>query len=274
MLSFQLFQTGYCLQLERISRSGGAWRTIRFPATAALIHHPNLGSILFDTGYGRAFFAATDPWPYRLYRLTTPVHCPPEADLAAQLRRQGIAPESIRHIVLSHFHADHIGGLRDFRAATFHYLDDAYLAVAGLSGLPALLRGFLPALLPPDFAQRSRPIGLDRQTRLPQELEPFTQGYDLFGDGTLWGVPVPGHAKAQMGLFFQAGQQPVFLCADAAWSSEAYESNLLPHPLANLIMDDRQAYATTLQRLHQLHRNQPDLWIIPTHCGRWHEGGR
>jgi len=32
------------------------------------------------------------------------------------------------------------------------------------------------------------------------------------------------------------------------------------------LLNDWPSYRTTLQRLHDLHRSEPDLKIIPTHC--------
>jgi hypothetical protein len=39
----------------------------------------------------------------------------------------------------------------------------------------------------------------------------------------------------------------------------------MPHAIVRLLVD-WSAYKITLQKLHQLHRNNPALRIIPTHC--------
>lgn len=45
------------IQKNRIPK--GSWKQICFPATVGLLHHPELGYILFDTGYAGYFKEAT-----------------------------------------------------------------------------------------------------------------------------------------------------------------------------------------------------------------------
>ncbi len=58
----------------------------------------------------------------------------PGADVAigAYLAKQGIAPRSVRHILLTHLHRDHVGGLRALAELTgaksyAHWIDAAYI---------------------------------------------------------------------------------------------------------------------------------------------------
>lgn len=234
--------------------------------------------MLFDTGYADHFFAACRTFPLSLYAAVTPVCTNPEQSVAAQLRRQGVDPASVRTIFLSHFHADHIGGVRDFPQATFICMREAYEHVRVRHGFSAVREGFLPPLLPDDFAKRVRFVEASRKVVLPGKYHPFTEGYDVLGDGSLLAVDLPGHAVGQYGVFVadQHGKD-IFLCADAAWSSRAYRGNILPHPLAYAIMPDARAYRKTLAKLHELHQHNPALRIYPTHCEevrRLHEEGR
>ena len=57
--------------------------------------------------------------PYSLYRRITPLFLRPELAVARQLGAFGLKPPDIRLIFVSHFHADHIAGLRDFPDATY-----------------------------------------------------------------------------------------------------------------------------------------------------------
>lgn len=270
--------TGYCRQLELFSRQGGKLKMIRFHALAGLIEHPEHGLWLFDTGYSPRFFEATSAFPYLLYSKITPVVTQAEQSVRAQLARHGIAADAVQGILLSHFHADHIGGLRDFPRARLYCFESAYLQVKGKTGLAAVREAYLPDLMPDDFEERATFVDRMAPTALPQKYAPYTTGYDLFADGSLLAVDLPGHAKGQFGLFLRDRDHgELFLCADAAWSSEAYRGNLLPHPLARLIMSDRQAYRDELHRLHLLSRQCADVRIMPTHCGEvWEttrEGG-
>lgn len=265
--SLTLLQAGYTTAPEAIILRGGRWQKIKIPALLGLIEHPRRGPILFDTGYGPRFFSETRRWPASLYPKITPVTLAATDTAAAQLAARGIAPADVRFIILSHFHADHVGGLFDFPCAQFIYPAAALAAVRGKSGLAALRAGYLPGLLPPNFLARGRALQPADFGPLPADLAPFERGVDIFGDGSLLGVNLPGHAVGQMGLFLRdESRGPVLLATDACWHSRAYRELLFPHPIINRILPDAAAYQTTLTRLHQLHRRRPDLHIIPSHC--------
>jgi glyoxylase-like metal-dependent hydrolase (beta-lactamase superfamily II) len=261
-----LLAAGYCTQSEHILFRNGASRTIRFPALFALIRHPTQGAILFDTGYTARFFQETAHLPYRLYRLATPVYLQPEETAIRQVATYGVDAEDVRHIIISHFHADHICGLRDFPQARFFYFADALIAVQKLRGLYAVRAGFLPGLLPADFIARAQPLSQAQLHPLPPAFSPFEKGLDLFSDGSLVAVRLPGHAPGQMGLFVQSVEARYFLAADAVWHSRAYRENILPHGIVRLIFHDWRAYCTSFAQVCALHRLQPAVRIIPSHC--------
>jgi glyoxylase-like metal-dependent hydrolase (beta-lactamase superfamily II) len=200
----------------------GKRKTVQFPAIFALLEHPTQGQILFDTGYSERFFTETRRFPASLYRRLTPVYLRPEETAVRQLAVRGIAATDVRMVIISHFHADHVCGLADFPNARYCYFEDAYTTVCQRRGLRALRAAFLPGLIPPDFVERSQPITISQFQPLPPAYTPFDRGVDLFGDGALIAVCVPGHAAGQMGLFVQTdGGEHYFLVADACWHSRA-----------------------------------------------------
>ncbi|KKC48265.1 MULTISPECIES: MBL fold metallo-hydrolase [Paenibacillus] len=260
-----LHAAGYCKHPEWVTIRGGGRGAIRIPALFACIEHPDAGILLWDTGYASRFLTETDKLPARLYRMTTPVVFRAEESAARQLTARGIAPEQVNGIIVSHFHADHIAGLKDFPNARFYYEAEAYEKVRHLRGISAVRRAFLPGLLPADFLERSQAIDPRKKVKLP-EAYPFSDAADVLGDGSLLAVPLPGHADGQIGLLLSTEESDHLLCADAAWSSAAIRGNRPPHLLAGLIMPDRKAYADSLDRLVRLQRRMPDLRIIPSHC--------
>lgn len=269
MLTTQLtlLTAGHTTAPEAIILRGGRWRKMKIPALFALIEHPHRAPIVVDTGYSRRFFEATARWPFRPYRRLTPVFVRDDETAAAQLARRGIAPADVRRLVITHFHVDHLGGLLDFPDAEFVHLPEGYAAIRGLDGLAALKLGHVPGQLPPNFEERSRPLGPESAIELPPEFAPFTAGWDILGDGSLLGVSLPGHAIGQLGLFLRDDRLgPLLLAADACWHSRAYRELRPPHPVINLLTPDAAAYRATLQKLHQLHQNRPEMPIIPFHC--------
>lgn len=265
-VGLELFAAGYCRHPEWMTLRGGSLKSVPFPAGFALIRHPKFGLILFDTGYSERFYEETKRWPAWLYRKVTPVTFKEEDSAVNQLNRLGIKAEDIRYIVLSHFHADHTAGLRDFPHATIISKREGYEAVKGLGAFASVKAGVLPGLLPTDFEVRSHYVEDTAPYQLPPSF-PFTLGYDLFGDGSMIAVDIPGHAAGQIGLFLATESGEYFLCADAVWSSRAYRERRRPNAAARIIMDNASQYEETFERLCCLHEQFPHIEIVPSHCG-------
>ncbi len=100
----------------------------------ALITHPTQGRLLFDVGYAKHIFQATKPFPFSLYRRITPVVTSDALSIRSQLADRAIAASDIRAVVLSHFHADHIAGLKDFPESSFIASHRAWHAIKGEEG--------------------------------------------------------------------------------------------------------------------------------------------
>ncbi|WP_246098512.1 MBL fold metallo-hydrolase [Saccharibacillus brassicae] len=268
-VELRLFPTGSCRHPEWVTIRGGRLRSVRIPALFACIRHPRHGLILFDTGYSDRFFRETDPFPERLYRITTPVQFEAGQSAAERLRAAGMRPEAVGRIIISHFHADHVAGLRDFPQASFLYEREALDKMRGLRGIGAVKRGFLPGLLPGDFDRRARPFAPESRVDVPEGFLPgfaWRRLTDVLGDGSLLAVDLPGHAYGQIGLLLRTARGPALLCADAAWSAAAYREDRPPSALAGVIMPDRRAYADSFRALRGLHEAFPELRIVASHC--------
>lgn len=270
-LRLHLFQGGACTHREHMVLRTAAHRTVSFPSLFALLEHPREGLILYDTGYAPHFFNATRFFPERFYRLLTPVTLSSTETALARLQQMGYRGEDLRWLLISHFHGDHVAGLRDFPQARYVFLQAGYEHVRRLRGFKAVRIGFLPQLLPGDFESRALALDVENpaQTGLGTrvaELPPFDYVLDLFGDGSIQLVPLQGHFCGQMGALLKTDRGPVLLAADACWYRESFEKMILPHPLAMAIMYDAEQYQRDLQALHNYQLAHPEVAIIPSHC--------
>lgn len=249
------YHTGYCRHPECIACTGGSWRPASFPAMAAHIHAG--GGMLFDTGYASHFKTATARFPEKFYALTTPVVFS-QPSLKQQL---GDDARNVSRIFLSHFHADHVAGLKDFPEIEIICSGKALsLLESGVSRFSRLRQGFLPQLLPDDFMRRVTIIEKFPQIRLPPDLRPFEYGYQV-ANGIV-AIELSGHAKGHYGIW----TENVLLIADAAWKMENINQNRLPHWISAFVMDSYRQFLETLKKLQELHSHNADLMIVPSHC--------
>ena len=268
-VKFTPLQVGHTWQLERIARCDGRFQNIPFPALCGVIEHPTRGAMLYDTGYAQAFFNATSHYPAKLYRQLLPVALPPEQQLTAQLKALGIMPEDITTVLISHFHGDHIAELGSFPKAQFIALkaDADHAAQLQHKPLRALFEGFLPTLLPQDFSSRLKLADHARKCNLPAWMAPFAEGFDLFDDGSIIAVPLPGHSCGQMGVLLpNTHRQPVFLAADSCWSIEAATKGKLPSAPVALITQNWKNYTSTFHAVGAIARREPGVCCMPSHC--------
>ncbi len=272
-----LLKVGTCRHPGKITGCGNSWKVKTFPAVVALIKHRHFGYILFDTGYSEDFHEVTTSFPEKLYSWLTPVSIPQEQALLTQLNRIGLSAVDIRYVFISHFHADHISGLKQFKQAKFICSHSEYQIIKNSSRFAGVKKGFMKNLLPSDFEQRCFFIENQEIITLNKTMEPFHLAYDLFCDSSCMAIGLPGHSQGQFGLRIDtplvnintgeiSAKKPLFFIADACWTINAIDANSMPSKLAYIVMDSAINYKSSIQKLRHLRQNNPSLELIPSHC--------
>lgn len=179
--------------------SSRSLRAVRIPVIVAVVERPD-GLVLIDTGWSRRACAFPHDDPGLAHAALLGLSVKPEDALASQLISLGYAPGDVRHVVATHLHSDHIGGVVDFERATVHVNDRELDATArGLRG------GYTPEV-------RSLPR-LSSYALDPVPALGFPFSRDLFGDGTVLALDGRGHTagsvviaiKLQDGWLLHAG---------------------------------------------------------------------
>ncbi|MCI1018235.1 MBL fold metallo-hydrolase [Microbacterium sp. C5A9] len=214
-----------------------------FPSGVFLYDSGDGRRVLFDTGYATSDWRAG--WRGAVYRRLLPPRVVEADDIAAQLVADGMDPASVTHVVLSHLHPDHIGGVRRFPGATF------VLSAGHERTLrdPRLRSGVLPGLLPEWFPQAERIVLHDGDFRAVRSGDVSLRAHDLLGDGSYLVLDLPGHADGHLGALVEGR---VLLAGDAAWGRDLLDASSRLRALPRAIQHDASRYAATARVLGRL----------------------
>jgi len=211
--------------------------------------------LLFDTGMGSQIDAQyrqdMPAWWRPFFKYEAPVR-----PARQQLDEAGLAPPGL--LLLSHSHWDHAGGVPDFPAAR--------IGVAAAE-LPLIQR---PSRGPGgSWASQLAAPGI-RWEALQFQARPhrgYAQSLDLFGDGTVVLVPMPGHTPGSMGLFVKVDSgREFFFIGDVAWTLAALRAGTPKFWAASLLVDGHaQQTLDSLAQVRTLMAAEPALVVVPAH---------
>ena len=227
MMKLYLFQSG-TIRTRRYLLAGGpvTEEPLEVPVPFFLIVHPQ-GNVLFDTGQALELAGKT------LTGNFIPVLMPSDY-VTAQLAKIGMKPSDITHVVLSHRHDDHFGGLDAFSGAA----------------------GYIQATEFRDEADRRSFCA-----RYPLDWHLLEGDCDLFGDTRVRIVFTPGHTLGHQSLLLKldrAGE--ILLAADSAYLEETIERGTLP------ACPDHAAAVRSLERITKM--RQSGVRVITGHDPR------
>ena len=270
LISHQVLVTGISRHPELSVQKGGRFSPIDFPISVVLLEMSS-GYWLFDTGVGPQMQRLKSGVLSRLYPIVVPYRPSVDGSAAHQLRDRGIDPSDVERVVVSHFHADHIGGLRDFPNAEIVGHLDGLEQLFTERGVTAARKALFDVLLPDNVGARFTDVSRLSKAKVPWPGWSAVDAWSLSSDDSVIAVALPGHARGQFGLLLN-GPQGTFHVADAAWISPAVERNLMPNPITRLVHDDWATYGATLGMLHDLSLRSADERpvIVPCHCARQH----
>src|ERR1700712_522625 len=196
---------------------------VQFVFSCYLIKHGD-DYMLWDTGHA----------------MTAP-NVAPKVSLVDQLAQLNLAPDQIKFVGISHFHADHTGQVASFPKALVLIGKADWDAISN----PAPAQGVNAA----PFAGWIKGEG---------KVEPLLNDKDVFGDGSVIVLSTPGHTPGHHSLLVKLAQTgAVLITGDAVHFRENYDTNGLPG-----FNFDRAQSLASIDRLKKIAANAKATVII------------
>ena len=206
-----------------------------------VLRHPTRGVFLIDSGavanLDRDPGGAGISWLLRKFMNVEKLHV---RNATADVVARQHAP--IAGVLMTHLHLDHVSGLGEVPAATPVYIGPGETEARAFMHL---------------FTQGSidRLIG-ERGPLQELQVAPGTDGFgvlDLFGDGSVFAVLVPGHTPGSLAFVARTPKGPVLLTGDASHTRWGWDHDVGPGTFS----EDHAGSAAAFKALRQLVSRHP-----------------
>ncbi|QJR38089.1 N-acyl homoserine lactonase family protein [Gemmatimonas groenlandica] len=165
----------------------------------------------------------------------------PKQSLVEMLGELKLPATSVKYVGISHYHGDHTGQAKLFPQATL------------LVG-----KGDWDALNDPKLAAATTPANFAPWISGGSKVEPLAADKDVFGDGSVMILNMPGHTPGHHSLLVKLREMgPVLITGDLSHFRENYESDGVP-----TFNTDRAASLASIDRFKRIAKNLKATVII------------
>ena len=214
------------------------------------------GLVLIDTGFGIQDYE-NPTWFIRLFILSLDMLRSFDETAAYQIEKLGYIRNDVKHIVMTHLHSDHSGGLRDFPNAQVHVHAKEYEAIHHPKGIKEKFYdhahwAHLPTWVIHEKEEEEDWFGF-RNIRV-LEISPL--------DIRL--IPLHGHTRGHCGVAIKTSSGWLFHCGDATYPFYHDNKPIGPiKPLPNYVMSppkwlERNLIGENTLRLKALYEKHGD----------------
>lgn len=250
----KLYACGCCKNDLGIVFRGHPTDKRTFPALVVLIEHNTVGNILYDTGYSELVYK--NGLVSKIYNTLNKTFISENEIIDNRLRGDGIDPDSIDHIILSHAHPDHIGALKRFSGYELISTKEVFEKLDSGKKLSLTFTNMIP-----EDEYRRKIVRRCKNKGIFDGF--FPEVYDVSGDGSIIGVRLDGHAEGQLGIFLP--ELKLFFAADSCWGEDLLSEIPKMRPLPRLIQNNYKKYAATAESLLRFKSDHPEIKIIFSH---------
>ena len=248
-VSMTVVETGAMHSNALFSYRGASLERRAFAMDCFLLEHPS-GTIVCEGGFGRKISEHLSMAPKLLTAFSA---IRPSTALVDQLKMQGIAPDSLQGLWLTHAHWDHVGALQDMPGVPIHIDHVEHDFIHSGDRAAALANSFGELNYQP-YGYADGPYA------------GFARSNDVFGDGSVVVVPAGGHTPGSVMIFVRTATRDYLLIGDQAWQREGVAMPQERPWLPAKVLDSRpDVVRSNLVNLHALQTANPELVIVPTH---------
>ncbi|MCP4809320.1 MAG: N-acyl homoserine lactonase family protein [Proteobacteria bacterium] len=222
--------------------------------SAYLFDHPTQGLVLIDTAFGRRTFEDPKDYPGPILSgLLDELELKrPPVEYLADLDKTAA---DVEHVVVTHLHYDHAGGLEDFPDATLHI--DPVEWDAGTKH--EVWRGYNPTAY-------KRRDNVELLAFDGPSIAGFDRTHDVFGDGSLMLLSAPGHTPGHSLVLLNLPGGSFLFLGDAAWLDDNWQ---LPMPkgaaMRRMAETDWEAAHDVCWQVKRWAEADPSLTVVAGH---------
>ena len=190
---------------------------LKVPILAHWIHHDEFGDYLVDAGLDYSYYQNPQgnmmglfAWLYNKLGRVDEYILEKNQNIGYFVKKNSI---DLKGVFLSHLHSDHIAGVRELPK------NIPYVVGKGekyIDHKPLFYGDFLKGI------EVLYEIDFSKGTKMPI-LGPCA---DIFGDGSFWIIPTPGHTKGHISFLINGEENPVLLATDACFIKLGFEKEI------------------------------------------------
>jgi len=235
---------------------GGTGGVQTLPVYVYVFEHPTEGVVLIDAGFPKRTGVNPKDYPGGQLANTLGLTMQVGESAVERLPEAGIDPASVTHVILTHMHPDHVGGVEDFPAARLVVTPSEW---AGRTHGGALGK---PDLSPFEEHADVAEVSLDQGP-----FGPFQGHRDLFGDGSLILLDTPGHTPGHLSVLLHLRGVSFLFTGDAAWTDAHWtpEPRMKSGLVRGLLEHDWKANWDTQWRIRAFADANPDVIVVAGH---------
>lgn len=225
-----------------------------FPVSAYYIEHPK-GKLLVDTGWSREMSPeGVYDRKAQIRHMSVPLYFTNQGEIAKgqavneQLRLLGVEIKDLDYVLLTHLDCDHASGVRQVKDAKKILVSKEEVVCAAKHKTRYT-------------ASMWEDVSLTEFSFADNGIGPFGKSYDLFGDGSVQLVAIPGHSDGLFAVLVTGEMgKYVLLYSDGGYSTKSWQQFILSG-----IATDRDKQYQSLAWISKMSANKDCLESIANH---------